>query len=164
MRFDFTLPKQVFEILGENVKKTLLKYLADNCGQILKDKIRVVYEINSQIRTNENYVPLEEMLSAVVVDIDYKTLKMFIFIDEDQISWKDKYGESIHEVSEPYGVASLHKGFSDNGIVADLEHHWKTPIENRYEDDYFFDEAFNEIADFISTKFSAEVKKHITKR
>ena len=52
MRFDFTLPKQVFEILGENVKKTLLKYLADNCGQILKDKIRVVYEINSQIRTN----------------------------------------------------------------------------------------------------------------
>ena len=90
---DVHLDLGLLKSLNKKDLEDALKYLTENLENIFKSNIEEVYRINTSILKG-NYVPLEEMLSAVTVVYNMNPPSCKIYIDEDKITWKDSKGES----------------------------------------------------------------------
>lgn len=136
-------------------KREALEKLSKKALEILKDKIEDVYEINERFHPERNYVPLEEMLSVVSVQYSVSPASITVYLDETAIRWRDYKNKPIYEIAGPgedyYSIQGK--------TVTSLDKHWKTPIEGKKEDTWFFDEATAEIWNYIITDFSQELQK-----
>lgn len=142
----FSFPVDWLRTLSKRDQEKILKQLAQETEKILKEKIREVYAINSQIRTAENYIPLGDMLRIVGVEYSTSPLSFTVTLDENRIIWVDKRGQDIHEVPAPW---ETYKEIG-NSKVRSFEEHWKTPIEGMRENRYFIEETKGELLNFIN--------------
>lgn len=144
------LPTKNLNTLSTQDKEKSLQYLAEKSRLIFTEYIREVYLVNSRIRQKRNYVPLEQMISAVRVEYKINPLSFTIYIEEDDIIWKDAQGNSIYAIEETQ---------EDNEIVSDLWSHWQTPIDNKQEEDWIIESSIKDIMDFIKTDYIKYLNK-----
>ena len=134
-----------------------VEYLASRCEKRLQDRIREVYSINTPLTKRENYIPLEEMLSAVDVKIKKISSEWWIsiYINEDMLKWRDASGNPTHEIaSDHYNPAP----------IKDLGRYWQMPINGLREDRYFLTWAKEDIKQLIKKNFANYVWYHTKKK
>lgn len=145
---DVHLDLGLLKSLNKKDLEDALKYLTENLEKIFKSNIEEVYRINTSILKG-NYVPLEEMLSAVTVVYDMNPPSCKIYIDEDKITWKDSKGESVHSIP-------LNKQYYDGFVtkeVKTLNEYWMLPISSIQEESWIIDRTYKGIVEFIQKEF-----------
>lgn len=143
-------------ILPLPAQKKIMATLQVKVEQAMQEAIKKVYETNSQIRTKQNYVPLEEMLGAVKTDYSTSPLSITTYINEDEIKWRDYQDRPIHEVPFP---GAPYTEYFRTAIVTDLHHHWKTPVQNYKEDDFIILKIHREVIRVIKEELPALIKQ-----
>lgn len=146
---DFTVPiPKKGSPLDKKQQKQVLDYLGQNAKIFLQNRIDEVYRINSQIRTEENYIPKQEMFESLNMSFSSDNSSVSIYLDEKEIEFRDSQGREIWEVAPG-------DWFLKNGAKVDnLEEHWRTPISGVQEEEYFFNLAINDLKQFIDKKLS----------
>lgn len=138
-------------ILGEQQSKELrqscLKYLKENILRIVKQKVELVYILNSY---RKQVIELPRFLEAVKV-VDRGDWKFEIFIDENDLNYVTEWGEQIHEIGT-------------GEIVTNINQYFKSPILNSIRElDFIRMESEKESKDFIKKNLPDYLNK-ITRR
>ncbi len=150
MNFVFDIDLVDFRKKKDIEKKRLLTELGNKAIEIFKEQIAAVYSINSKFHPQKNYVPLEEMQESISCEVITSPPAVIIFLDESKIEWKDYRGREVHEIvsEEEYFLSKFREK-----EVRSFDRHWKTPIEGKKENEYFFEKSKEEIKKYISTDF-----------
>ena len=105
--FMIDVSNEIKSILGEQQPKELrqscLRYLKENILRIVKQKIELVYSINS---FREQIIELPRFLEAVKID-DNGDWKFEIFIDENDLKFATEQNEEIYEIKDGNKVNNL---------------------------------------------------------
>lgn len=154
---NFELPMDFMRNVPDKLKKEVAETAKKELYKIYTKNVEAVYAINSHIRRKGNYVPLEEMKSAIAINLTSSPKwKIEIFIDESKISWTDKSGEPVHQVNYPGENKDL-----NGALVTSLDEHWRTPIERKQESTYYTSKTMLEMGDYLTTDFLDYVVKRI---
>ena len=139
---------EIKSILGEQQSKELrqscLKYLKENILRIVKQKVELVYSINS---FRKQIIELPRFLEAVKV-VDTGDWKFKVFIDENDLNYVTEQNEEIYKIN-------------DGNEAKNLNSYFKTPINFIRELDYIKIESEKEVIKFIKNNLSSFVTKII---
>ena len=139
---------EIKSVLGEQQSKELrqscLKYLKENILRIVKQKVELVYILNSY---RKQVIELPRFLEAVKI-IDRGDWEFEIFIDESDLNYITMQNEEIYEIN-------------DGNKVRDLDSYFKTPINSIRELDFIKIESEKEAIKFIKYNLSSFVTKLI---
>lgn len=141
------------------IQKEILEYVSKKVVEIFKKKVTKIYEINAPFLEG-NYVPLEEMLSAISVDFYNNPVSCKIFIDEDKLSWRDKDGDAIHSIPFQH---IYEPGFISKEVKA-LREHWQLPIGGRQEQEWAIIETIEEVGSFFKTELVTFIRNRLSQK
>lgn len=147
------LKDNFYALLPQKEQNKVLQEISFKIKNIFIDQIREVYLINSRIRDKENYLPMEDIISAVQVKFTQNSDSFVIYIDTESLQYQDSEGNPIFKASN-YRHGDITKP------ITDFEDHWYTPIEHMQEMDWVISTTIEKATRYIEQNYIQTIKKH----
>lgn len=150
--------------LPQNLKRQVVDFLAYSCREIVENKIRLAYSINSNKRHGDNFISLEDMLGAVTVDVSYVPFNLFLFIDEEKILWEK--GRNSRRVGNDRNNSEGFAFSYQDSIVggSEGEHNSREDAILTRQNDWVLSESLRDIRKFIDKDFKFYLENKILRK
>lgn len=140
------------EIYSPKQNKKIWEEISQQIKNIFMNQIREVYLINSRIREKGNYLPLEDVLSAIQVDFQSKTNSIQIYIDTDALRYRDSKNNPLY-------LPQHQRESSTQGVIENFEDHWYTPIQGLNEMDWAITTTIEKSTNYIRQNYNQITNK-----
>ena len=124
----------------------------------------MAYSINSNKRHGDNFIALEDMLSAVTVDISYNPVMLTVFIDEEKVL-REK-GRNSRRVEDGRNDSEGFAFSYQDSIVGGAEgrSNSREEVISTRQNDWVLSESLRDIQKFIDKDFKFYLENKILRK